>query len=71
MGVSLGGLRDKINRQLNLFTNYEEEDKEEKKNKVIDEITNKYGKNSILRASSLLADSTIRDRNKKRGGHNE
>ena len=71
VGVSLGGLRDKINRQLNLFTNYEEEDKEEKKNKVIDEITKKYGKNSILRASSLLADSTIRDRNKKRGGHNE
>ncbi len=71
VGVSLGGLKDKTDRQLNLFTNYEEEDKEERKEKVIDEITSKFGKNSILRASSLLPDSTIRDRNKKRGGHSE
>ena len=71
VGVSLGGLVDKTNRQLNLFTDYVEEEKEEKKNKAIDEITHKYGKNSILRASSLLSDSTIKERNKKRGGHSE
>jgi DNA polymerase V len=71
VGVSLGGLVDKTNRQLNLFTDYVEEEKEEKKNKAIDEITHKYGKNSIFRASYLLSDSTIKERNKKRGGHSE
>ena len=71
VGISLGGLTNKNIIQLDLFTNYEENIKEDKKNKVIDSITNKYGKNSLLRASSLLSDSTIRDRNRKRGGHNE
>lgn len=36
---------------------------------AIDEIKNKYGKNSILKASALLPDSTIIERNKKIGGH--
>ncbi len=71
VGISLGGLVNKDTIQLDLFTNYNDIIKENKKNIAIDNITNKYGKNSILRASSLLSDSTIRDRNKKRGGHNE
>ncbi len=71
VGISLGGLTDKDVIQLNLFTNYNDIIKEDNKNKVIDNITTKYGKNSLLRASSLLSDSTIRDRNRKRGGHNE
>ena len=44
--------------------------KESNKDNTIDLITNKFGKNSILRASSLLNDSTIKERNKKIGGHN-
>ena len=36
---------------------------------AIDNIKEKYGKNAILKATSLLNDSTIRDRNKKIGGH--
>ena len=35
------------------------------KDKTIDYITNKFGKNSILRASALLEDSTVQERNKK------
>ena len=38
-------------------------------NKTVDEINNKYGQNSVLKASSLLPDSTIIERNKKVGGH--
>ena len=38
---------------------------------TIDDIKNNFGKNSILPASSLLADSTIIERNKKIGGHHE
>ena len=37
----------------------------------INEINEKYGKNSLLRASSLLKDSTVKERNKKIGGHSE
>lgn len=71
VGISCGGLTDKKLIQLDIFSNYEEEEKDYKKNKAIDNITRKFGKNSILRASALLPDSTIKDRNKKRGGHNE
>ena len=53
-----------------MFESIEEEEKESKKDKIIDEITSKYGKNSLVRASALLSDSTALERNKKIGGHN-
>ena len=40
-------------------------------NDAIDNIKIKYGKNSIVKASSLLEDSTEIERNKKIGGHHE
>lgn len=70
VGVSVGNLVDKANIQLNLFDTLEEINEEELKENIVDEITAKFGKNSLLRASALLEDSTIRDRNKKIGGHN-
>ena len=70
VGVSVGGLTTKESVQLDLFTSIEDMEKEDNKNKVIDEITSKHGKNSLLKASALLSDSTIKDRNKKIGGHN-
>ena len=39
--------------------------------KALDEIQAKYGKNSILKSTSLLSNSTIKERNKKIGGHHE
>ena len=69
VGISIGGLTAKDSVQLSLFDTEENMEKENKKNKAIDEITNKFGKNSLLKASSLLEDSTIMDRNKKIGGH--
>lgn len=68
VGVCVSQLTNKTNRQLSLFDDlalYEEEQKD----LVLDSITDKYGKNSVLRASSLLEDSTIKERNKKIGGH--
>lgn len=56
--------------QLNIFETYEEIKEEANINKAVDEIKEKYGKNSMLKASSLLKDSTIVERNKKVGGHN-
>lgn len=69
VGVSVGKLSDKDSIQLNLFENLEDVEKEEYKNIAIDEITSKFGKNSLLKASALLDDSTIMERNKKIGGH--
>ncbi len=69
VGVSAGGLVNKENVQLSLFESYDLVIEENKKEMAIDDITNKFGKNSLLRASSLLSDSTIRERNQKIGGH--
>ena len=69
VGVSALRLTKKDSIQLDLFNTMEEIEKEKNKNAIVDEITNKFGKNSLLKASSLLKDSTIKERNKKIGGH--
>ena len=69
VSVSCGGLKDKIGVQLNIFDSFEEVLEAEEINRAIDEINDKYGKNALLKASSLLEDSTIHERNKKIGGH--
>lgn len=71
VSISLGGLSPKIGIQLNLFNSLEEKKEEQRINNTIDEIKNKFGKNSIVKASSLLPDSTIIERNQKIGGHHE
>ena len=70
VSISCGGLKDKIGVQLNIFESFNDIKETEEVNKTVDEIKNKYGKNAILKASSLLEDSTIIERNKKVGGHN-
>lgn len=69
IGISLGRLSDKDSIQLDIFNNYEDVKKEDNKNKAIDEIVERFGKNSLLKASALLPNSTIIDRNQKLGGH--
>ena len=49
----------------------EEKRKSEKMNQAIDLVHKRFGKNSLLHASSLLENSTIKDRNQKIGGHHE
>lgn len=71
VSISCGGLTKKAGVQLNLFESIEEKEEEVKINDAIDNIKIKYGKNSIVKASSLLEDSTEIERNKKIGGHHE
>ena len=71
VNISCGGLTKKQSKQLNLFETLEEVNNEAKVNTTIDEIKNKFGKNSIVKASSLLPDSTAIRRNEKIGGHHE
>jgi DNA polymerase V len=70
VSISCGGLCDKTGVQLNLFSTYHDIKNEEEINEAIDKIKKRFGKNSLLKASSLLEDSTIRERNGKIGGHN-
>jgi DNA polymerase V len=69
--ISCSRLCKSLGMQLNLFESYEEKIESFKYQKTIDEVKNKYGKNSLLKASSLLDSSTIKERNEKIGGHHE
>jgi len=70
VGISLSKLEKSTSIQLNLFDKVETLNNKNKINKTIDNITNKYGNNSVLKATSLLNNSTIKSRNNKIGGHN-
>lgn len=69
VSIALSKLSENRGIQLNLFDNTII--KKDKLNNTIANIKNKLGKNSILKASSLLTDSTIKIRNEKIGGHHK
>lgn len=69
VSISCGKLSSKIGVQLNIFESFENVKKKDNLTETVLEITNKFGKNSLLKASSLLDCSTIKERNKKIGGH--
>jgi len=67
--VSCGSLQKKENIQLNFFEDKIQLNDEININSTIDHIKSKFGKNSLLKATNLLEDSTAIERNKKTGGH--
>ena len=69
VSIVAGGLTDDTSLQLNLFSNVEVVEDNKKLNEAVDKIKEKYGNNSIIKASNLLPDSTAIDRNGKIGGH--
>ena len=69
INISCGKLTDNNEYQLNIFEDYEKVQKDKEIDNAIDEIKNRFGPNTILKGSSLLADSTIKERNGKIGGH--
>lgn len=70
IGIALCGLEDKNYEQLNLFIDHKRVEKEQKIEKIINEIKLKNGKNAILRGMNLEAGATARIRNTLIGGHN-
>lgn len=70
VSIVAGNIVDKKYEQLNLFDSLEEIEHNNKVNEAIDNVKAKYGKNSLIKASSLLDYSTAIERNKKIGGHN-
>lgn len=69
VGISVGKLSKKEGIQLDIFSNFEMKEKERIRKSAEDELKLKFGKNSLVKASSLLSDSTAMDRNTKIGGH--
>ena len=69
IGICFGGLVDATHQQLNMFEDDKKQINRHNLQKTMDLLQSKYGKNSVLRASSLLEESTIRERNEFIGGH--
>lgn len=63
--ISISNLITNNYLQLNLFEDLNKIRGENKLNLIIDDVNYKFGRNTILKASSLLADSTIKSRNEK------
>ena len=72
----------KVVEQIDLFTNYEEQEKKKTQQKIDEEnekeiqkvmlqIKAKYGKNAILKGMNILEGATSVERNKQIGGHHE
>ena len=70
IGISYNNLQDKKYIQLDIFNSVAQDNNDEKLESAINEIKNKYGKNSILRAISYRNEATQLKRNKLIGGHN-
>lgn len=55
--------------QLDMFTDYEALENDEKVQRVILSIRRKYGSNAILKGMNYLEGATARERNTQIGGH--
>jgi DNA polymerase V len=69
IGINFSGLAESTYQQLNMFEDDKEQIKRRNLQKTMDKLHSKFGKNSVLRASSLLEESTIKERNNFIGGH--
>ena len=70
LGISFGKLSNSNVEQLLLLDN-DSLIREKKLNVTLDKIRGTYGRNSVLRCSSLLSNSTIKERHNQIGGHRE
>lgn len=69
MNVSFNNIVDDEYRQLDLFSNFEEEEKEKRMQRAMLSVKQKYGKNAMLKGMNLEEGGTTIDRNNQIGGH--
>lgn len=67
--LSFGKLSGNEHRQISLFDDEQTVSEKRALTKVMDVLKTKYGKNIVLRGSSLLKESTARERHNQIGGH--
>lgn len=69
VGICYGKLTPAHYQQLNIFENTKEQINKQHLEQAMDKIQSKFGKNKVLRASSLTEDSTAIERHNQIGGH--
>lgn len=69
ISISFNNITDNNYRQLDLFSDPVEYDKENKMQKAMLSIKDRYGKNAILKGMNLKEDGTTIERNRQIGGH--
>lgn len=71
LSIGFGTLSDPDKEQVSLFLDDSLRQERKALDRSLDAIRNRYGKNSVLRCSSLLEGSTIRTRHEQIGGHKQ
>ena len=69
LGINFGNVCDEGCEGYDLFTNWEEVEKEKSRERAVLEIKDRFGKNAILRGTNFFAAGTQRERNEMIGGH--
>ena len=69
VGMCFGKLVPASHQQLNIFENSDDQIANQELKMAMDKIQMKFGKNKLLRASSLSEDSTAIERHNQIGGH--
>ena len=67
--LSFGKLSNNKLVQLSLFDDNEKLEKQRKLQKTLDKVKSLYGKDAVSRGSSLLEESTAKERHNQIGGH--
>lgn len=70
IAISFGNVVNECYEQLDLFTDYEQIEKEKRVQEALVTIKNKYGKNAVLKGMNFCDKATQRKRNGLVGGHN-
>ncbi|MBE5784565.1 MAG: DNA repair protein [Clostridiales bacterium] len=69
LAVSLGDLCDENREGYDLFSDLNAMQREKSREQTVLELTQKYGKNAVLRGTNYMEGATQRERNKMIGGH--
>ncbi len=69
LSISYGDVCDEGCEGYDLFTDWHALEKEKAREKAVLELSQKYGKNAVLRGTDFLAGATQRERNEMIGGH--
>ena len=69
LGISYGDVCDEGCEGYDLFTDWHSIEQEKARERAVLELTEKYGKNAVLRGTDFLEGATQRERNEMIGGH--
>lgn len=69
LSLTCNSIHDEAYEQYDLFTDYEQLERDKKMQRAALEIKKKYGNNALIRGMDLQEEGTTRERNRQIGGH--